>query len=273
MLLVSDTLRKRVVTAVVLGAALLAILLWLPDWATIAAVTLFVLLGAWEWSAFLRLVAPAPRLVYVLLIGMLLWLVWRFTESPERRDLVLAVAVLWWLAAFGWIVFAPHRVSPWAAAAAGVLALVPSWLALVRLRLTLPHGAQWVLFALVLVWMADIGAFFFGRQFGRIRLAPEVSPGKTWEGLLGGITVSALVAIAGSQWFHVSLAVFLPLCLAAVGFSVVGDLTESLLKRFAGMKDSGSLFPGHGGVMDRIDSLTGAAPVLLLGLSLLGVVS
>jgi phosphatidate cytidylyltransferase len=156
---------------------------------------------------------------------------------------------------------------------AGVLALVPAWLALVRLRLALPHGAQWVLFALVLVWVADIGAFFFGRRFGRIRLAPEVSPGKTWEGVLGGIAVSVLVAIAGSLWFKVSLAAFLPLCLAAVGFSIVGDLTESLLKRFAGMKDSGSVFPGHGGVMDRIDSLTGAAPVLVLGLTLLGVVA
>jgi len=169
--------------------------------------------------------------------------------------------------------FAPRRVSPWAAAAAGVLALVPSWLALVRLRLTLPDGAQWVLFALVLVWVADIGAFFFGRLFGRIRLAPTVSPGKTWEGLLGGVAVSMLVAIIGSRWFQVPLAAFLPLCLAAVGFSVVGDLTESLLKRSAGVKDSGSVFPGHGGVMDRIDSITGAAPVLLLGLSLLGVIT
>ena len=150
---------------------------------------------------------------------------------------------------------------------------MPSWLALVRLRLAVPDGAQWTLFVLLLVWVADIGAFFSGRRFGRIRLAPEVSPGKTWEGVLGGIAVSALVAIAGSAWFHVPLLVFLPLCLAAVGFSVVGDLTESLLKRFAGIKDSGSVFPGHGGVMDRIDSLTGAAPVLLLGLTLMGVVA
>ena len=269
----SDALRKRVLTAVVLGAALLAILLWLPEWATVAVVTLMVLFGAWEWSAFLLLGAPGPRVGYVLLVGVLLWLAWRFSASPERRDLVLVVAVAWWLLALAWIVFAPRRVSPWAAAAAGVLALVPSWLALVRLRLTLPDGAQWVLFALVLVWVADIGAFFFGRLFGRIRLAPEVSPGKTWEGLLGGVAVSMLVAIIGSRWFQVPLAAFLPLCLAAVGFSVVGDLTESLLKRFAGMKDSGSIFPGHGGVMDRIDSITGAAPVLLLGLSLLGVVT
>jgi phosphatidate cytidylyltransferase len=113
--------------------------------------------------------------------------------------------------------------------------------------------------------------FFAGRRFGRLRLAPAVSPGKTWEGVLGGFAASALLAIAGSEWFGVPVPAFLPLCLAAVAFSVIGDLTESLLKRFAGLKDSGTLFPGHGGVMDRIDSVTGAAPVLLFGLTVLGV--
>jgi phosphatidate cytidylyltransferase len=269
---VTDALRKRVLTAVVLGAVLLAIVLWLPAGATVGVVTLLVLAGAWEWSAFLLLGTPALRSAYVLLVAALLLGAWRISATPEGRDLLLTVAVLWWLTALLWIAFAPRRVSPWSAAAAGVLALVPAWLALVRLRLALPHGAQWVLFALLLVWVADSGAFFFGRRFGRIRLAPEVSPGKTWEGVLGGIAASAVVAIAGSLWFHVPLAAFLPLCLTAVGFSIIGDLTESLLKRFAGMKDSGHVFPGHGGVMDRIDSLTGAAPVLLLGLTLLGVV-
>jgi phosphatidate cytidylyltransferase len=270
---VTEALRKRILTAVVLAVALLAVLFWLPAWATVVVVTALVLAGAWEWSAFLLLGrAPALRAAYVLLVAALLYAAWRVAATAQGRDLVLAGAVLWWLAALLWIALAPRRVTPWAAAAAGVLALVPSWLALVCLRLVFPHGAQWTLFVLVLVWVADIGAFFCGRRFGRIRLAPEVSPGKTWEGALGGTAVSALVAVAGSAWFGVPLVAFLPLCLAAVGFSIVGDLTESLLKRFAGMKDSGSVFPGHGGVMDRIDSLTGAAPVLLLGLTLMGVV-
>jgi phosphatidate cytidylyltransferase len=265
-------LGTRILTAVVLGAVALATLLWLPKWVSVAGITALALAGAWEWSAFLLLPGPFWRVAYVLLVGGLMWAAWRLSATPGGCALVLSVAVLWWLTALLWIVFAPRRVAPWSAAAAGVLALVPSWLALVRL-LGSPQGAQWVLFALMLVWVADIGAFFCGRRYGRRRLAPEVSPGKTWEGVIGGIAVSALVAIAGSVWFHVSLAAFVPLCLAAVGFSIVGDLTESLLKRFAGMKDSGSVFPGHGGVMDRIDSLTGAAPVLLLGLTLLGVVA
>ncbi|HYB65032.1 MAG TPA: phosphatidate cytidylyltransferase [Steroidobacteraceae bacterium] len=268
----NESLRKRVLTAVVGAAALLVILLFLPVWATVVVLTLMLLAGAWEWSAFLRLSGATRRLTYVALVALLLPLAWRVSAQPDGRDLILVAAVLWWLTAFMWIAFAPRLVSRWAAGVAGVLALVPTWLALVWLRLAPPHG-QWVLFTLILVWVADIGAFFVGRRFGRIRLAPAVSPGKTWEGVLGGIALSALVAVGGSLWFHVSLAVFLPLCLATVAFSVIGDLTESLLKRFAGIKDSGTVFPGHGGVMDRVDSLTAAAPVLLLGLTLLGVVA
>jgi phosphatidate cytidylyltransferase len=269
---VNEALRKRVLTAVVLAVALLVILLALPSWATVVVVTALVLAGAWEWSAFLKLASVTHRLPYVALVALLLPLAWRVSADPGGRDLILLGATLWWLTAFLWVALAPRRVSVWTAGLAGVLALVPSWLALVELRLAPPNG-QWVLFALLLVWVADIGAFFFGRHFGRIRLAPEVSPGKTWEGVLGGMALSALVALGGGAWFHVPLAVFMPLCLATVAFSVVGDLTESLLKRFAGMKDSGTVFPGHGGVMDRIDSLTSAAPVLLLGLTLLKVVA
>ncbi|MFZ1100684.1 MAG: phosphatidate cytidylyltransferase [Steroidobacteraceae bacterium] len=270
---VSESLRTRIVTAVVLAVVLLAVVLGLPPVATVAVITAVVVAGAWEWSAFVRLKSVSRRVAYVAFVVLLLALAWRASAARDTRDLILAGAVVWWLAAFLWVAFAPRWVSPWSAGLAGVLALVPSWVAMVRLRLSLPHGAEWVLFALLLVWVADIGAFFVGRRFGRIRLAPEVSPGKTWEGALGGLAVSALVAVAGAAWFRVALLSFLPLCLAAVGFSIVGDLTESLLKRFAGMKDSGSILPGHGGVMDRIDSVTGAAPVLLLGLTLLKVVA
>jgi len=269
---VSDTLKKRIVTAVVLALALLLILLGLPPLATVVALSVIVLLGAWEWSAFLRLPDFAARLGYVVLIGATLAGAWWLSRRADSHNLVLLVALLWWLVALLWVATAPRRVTRLSAGAAGVLALVPAWVALVRLRLTVPDGDQWVLFALLLVWMADIGAYFVGRRFGRLRLAPTVSPAKTWEGVLGGVLLSSVCAIAGSAWFRLPLGTFLPLCLAAVGFSIVGDLTESLLKRFAGVKDSGTVFPGHGGVMDRFDSITGAIPVLVLGLTLLGVV-
>jgi phosphatidate cytidylyltransferase len=270
----AEGIRKRVITAAVLVAVLLAVILWLPPAATVIALTLVILAGAWEWSAFLRQPSVVYRLVYVAVVAILLPLAWQVAQQPGGRSLLLNIALAWWVVALCWVMFAPGRVSMWSAAVAGVLALVPAWVALRSLR-DLPRGAEWILFALILVWAADIGAFFVGRKFGRLRLAPNVSPGKTWEGVFGGMIASAIVAVFGSWWFSstfpIPLAQFLPLCLAVVAFSIVGDLTESLLKRFAGMKDSGSLFPGHGGVMDRIDSVTGAAPVLLLGLLMLGV--
>lgn len=269
----SDSLRKRIMTAVVLGGTALIVLFVLPQVWTVVLLTGWLLIGAWEWSAFLRVRSVLTRYAYVALVAVLLAGAFVISATPQGREAVLATGVLWWLGALAWIVFAPRYVSTWSAALAGVLALVPAWLALVRLRLDPPDGAEWVLFALILVWVADIGAFFFGKRFGRVRLAPHISPGKTWEGVAGGVAVSVIVAIAGSLWFHVPLHRFLPLCLAVVAFSIVGDLTESLLKRFAGIKDSGTLLPGHGGVMDRIDSVTGAAPVLLLGLTILGVVA
>ncbi|MGH8218859.1 MAG: phosphatidate cytidylyltransferase [Steroidobacteraceae bacterium] len=263
-------LKVRIATAAVL-IALLLIVLWLPPIATIIALTAVVLAGAWEWSAFLREPTRAMRFSYVVVVAAVLPLTWWLSVPPGGARAVLTVAILWWIIALLWVIFAPHRAARWSAALAGLLALVPAWVALMRLRLDMPRGAQWTLFVLILVWVADIGAFFFGRRFGKKRLAPEVSPGKTWEGAFGGIAVSALVAVGGSAWFGIAPAVFVPLCLVAVAFSIVGDLTESLLKRFAGMKDSGTLFPGHGGVMDRIDSVTSAAPVLVFGLIALGV--
>ena len=266
-----ETLGKRIATASVLAAVLLVVVLWLPPMATVVVLTALVLAGGWEWSAFLRLRSKLARTLYVAVLAALLPTAWFLTVSAAGRNMFLTVALTWWVVALCWIVFAPRRVAPWSAALAGALALVPAWLGLVRLRWDLPDGAQWVLFSLILVWVADIGAYFIGRRFGRLRLAPEVSPGKTWEGVIGGVAASAIVAVMGSAWFHLPLVIFLPLCLAAVSFSIVGDLTESLLKRFAGVKDSGTLFPGHGGVMDRMDSVTGAVPVLFFGLALLGV--
>ena len=147
--------------------------------------------------------------------------------------------------------------------------MLSTWLALVVLHSRPDQGPHWVLYLLVLVWVADSGAFFAGRQFGRTRLAPKVSPGKTWEGVLGGLTACALFAFGYAHYLELQGAVltgFVLVSLVTVLFSVAGDLLESLLKRQRGVKDSGTLIPGHGGILDRIDSLFAAAPVFLLGL-------
>ena len=127
-----------------------------------------------------------------------------------------------------------------------------------------------MLYLLTLVWVADIGAYFVGRGFGRVKLAPKISPGKTWEGVLGGLCAVLLLAAIGSTYLQIGISVLVPFCLAVAMLSVVGDLTVSRFKRSAGVKDSGKLFPGHGGLLDRIDSVTAAAPLFALALTWIG---
>jgi phosphatidate cytidylyltransferase len=266
----SSPLRLRIITGAVLAAALLLVLLELPVAATRVVLFVIVLAGAWEWSAFVRPDSLAARVLFVLVIAALLPLAWSGTAASGVRRVLLMLTAIWWCIALIWVAAAPQRVGPWSAALAGVWSLVPMGVALMRLRSLEPHGSAWTLYALVLVWAADIGGFFAGRRFGRTRLAPRVSPGKTWEGVIGGVVLGVPVALVGAMIFQVPWLPLLCATLAAIGFSVVGDLTESMLKRHVGLKDSGWLIPGHGGVMDRIDSVTAAAPIFLLGLTLIG---
>jgi len=262
-------MRSRLLTAFVLALALILVVVYAPPGLTLAVLALALLVGGWEWSAFLALSRPW-RALYVLLLAMLGFWALRYAAEPARFLLLMAVAVLWWLAALAWILFAPSRVARPAAALAGLLALLPTWVALVHIEAHWAHGRQWLLFVLALAFAADTGAFFSGRRFGRSPLAPQVSPNKTWEGVLGGMLLALLVAAGGALWFAQPPQAFLPLSVAAAAFSVIGDLTESLLKRHVHLKDSGRLFPGHGGVLDRIDSVTAATPVMALGLIWLG---
>jgi phosphatidate cytidylyltransferase len=226
-----------------------------------------VLIGAWEWAAFIGNGSAAARAgftitVAVLLIGCLYF----YSTMPQFVRSALGVAMLWWIVAFFWVCLAPARVHPLGAALAGILSLVPCWLALVYITFT-TNSAYWVLFTLALVWAADTGAFFAGRWLGRVPLAPRVSPKKTWEGVFGGMLAAALVSwVAARYVFAVDVWPFVATCVAVAAISIVGDLTESMLKRAVGLKDSGSVFPGHGGMLDRIDSVTAAAPALVFAL-------
>jgi phosphatidate cytidylyltransferase len=263
-------MRSRVLTALALTALLVVAILFSAPPVTAAILGLILLVGAWEWSAFLALTFPW-RLLSVLLLAGLAVLAWRYTQPGAQFRLMLEIGIAWWVVALLWIILAPRRVTRAAAAVAGVLALVPTYIALVRIDSQWIDGAQWSLFILALAFAADTGAYFAGGRFGRLPLAPRVSPRKTWEGVIGGILLALLVALAGALWFALPPLRFVPLCLAAAGFSVIGDLTESLLKRHVHLKDSGRLFPGHGGALDRIDSVTAATPVMALGLIWLGV--
>ncbi|MBK6598946.1 MAG: phosphatidate cytidylyltransferase [Proteobacteria bacterium] len=259
-------LKQRVITAVLLGVVLLTVVLLLPAWASVVLFTLTILAGAWEWSGFVRPASLPLRLAYVALLAAALWLCHLYVVDRQNLQGLLWVAALWWVVTFLWLALAPQRVSPLAAAIAGILVLVPAWNALVFLRTGLPLGAAWALFVLGLAWAADTGAFFAGRFFGRVPLAPRVSPKKTWEGALGGVCFGAMAGLLASFVLPVQPLPFVILCACVAAISIVGDLTESMLKRAVGVKDSGWLFPGHGGVLDRIDSVTAAAPTFLLGL-------
>ena len=266
-------LRQRVLTAMVLVAVLLGVMLGLPPIATIWLVTVLILIGAWEWAAFIgNGSAPARAAFTITVAGLLIACLYFYSTTPQFVRITMTVAMVWWMAAFLWVCLAPARVQPISAAIAGVLALVPCWLALVYITFT-TNSTHWVLFTLALVWAADTGAFFAGRWLGRVPLAPRVSPKKTWEGVFGGMVTSALVAwFAASFVFAVDVWLFVATCIAVAAVSIVGDLTESMLKRAVGLKDSGSVFPGHGGMLDRIDSVTAAAPALVFALLSLQVI-
>jgi len=267
-----NTLTQRVLTAVVLVALLLVVLFMLPDEATIGLLGLFLVVAAWEWSGFLRIEALPGRAAYVALILILTALT--LSGYPGWLPLVpiLWLSLLWWGVAFIWVLRYPTPIRRDVGAVCGILVMLPAWVGLVALLRAPDGGPVYVLFVLVIVWAADIGAYFIGRRFGQTRLAPEVSPGKTWEGLVGGLFAAGLAAGAGAVWLDLPAAFMVPMGLCVAAISVMGDLTVSMFKRSAGLKDSGQLFPGHGGVLDRIDSITAAVPLFALGATWMGLI-
>ncbi|MGO9425140.1 MAG: phosphatidate cytidylyltransferase [Steroidobacteraceae bacterium] len=262
-------LKVRIATGVVLSCLLALGLFVLPPRGTALAFGVVGTIGAWEWAGFGALASAPARLAYACGMALLFMLSWQWTSDPAHLLILLAIACVWWATALLWLALAPERHSARLALLCGVPVLVPAFVSLGRLQIA-GHGRitgpQLVLWLLLVVIAADIGAFFAGRSLGRHKLAPRVSPGKTWEGAAGGLLAVALVAWGGAEYFGLAV---LPCvgfgCLVGV-FSVVGDLTESMFKRSAGLKDSGALLPGHGGVLDRIDSVTAAAPLYALGL-------
>jgi len=260
-------LKQRVLTAVPALIALLVVLFVLPPMITQLVFAAVILTAAWEWSGFLKLETTMARLAYVVLIAALLAAVSIGPMDENIIGIVLKVALAWWSIALIWVFMFPTPIPKTAGWICGSLVLIPAYLAIISLYSLQP---TLLLFVLVIVWAADIGAYFAGKRFGKVKLAPNVSPGKTWEGVLGGLLSVAVLALVCARWLEIDIAVLMPFCLAVGIISIVGDLTVSMFKRDAGVKDSGRLLPGHGGVLDRIDSVTAAAPLFALGIGWVG---
>lgn len=258
----------RIITAAVLVASVLVCVLWLPSWAMALVFGVAWAVGAWEWGRLVGWRATGVWLYVGAIVALgLLGGPW-FGASGASAFAWLAAG--WWVAAFVGVIAYPWRVPSFFVAVAGILALVPSWFLLAFVHNSGPRGPVLVLSLLCVVWAADVGAYFCGRTFGRVKLAPSVSPGKTWEGVGGGLAAATLVGVGAGMLLEQSAAIWALIASIVAMVSIVGDLTVSLCKRRAGTKDSGDLLPGHGGMLDRIDSLTAAVPIFFLGLSLAG---
>ncbi|MCY4471686.1 MAG: phosphatidate cytidylyltransferase [Kistimonas sp.] len=265
-------------TALILSLLCIAAVVLLPMWwFELLAALIVVVLGAWEWARLAGFPAFWQRLCYTIASGLLLlWL----HNAPELSALgqdipvLLTLGVLWWCLALVLVLSYPASAGFWRCSwlrlLMGWLVLLPAWAGLVALAHLesaggiADEGRVWLFYLFALVWGSDAGAYFAGKRFGKRRLSPQVSPGKTWEGVLGSMVVTGALA-TGVAWYAdmpwplwpILVAISWLICLVAV----LGDLLESMFKREQGFKDSGSVLPGHGGLLDRIDSLTAAAPV------------
>ncbi len=267
----SQKLKQRIITASTLAPIVILGIFFLPPWAFLLISAIILIYGGWEWSNLVDFTQRWQRGCYVFALTIIFFI-----------SYFIPIAIVLWLA-FGWWIFAallvktyPNSVRWWAMgwlyrSVMGILVLTPCWIALNLVR---HHswGPELLFFAFFLVWSADTGAFIVGRKWGKHKLAPNVSPGKTVEGLLGGLIFTLGFAIVGGllfklntplQWF--GLIIF---AIAVAIAAVIGDLFESMMKRLVGVKDSGVLLPGHGGLLDRIDSLTAAMPIFALAVLL-----
>ena len=276
-------MKQRIITALILAPLAISAIFFLPLKFFMLFAALIFLLASKEWTGFVSK-TPSFSTIYlfalflgVTLISMPVSALWQNALPHPFIMYGLVVANVWWCIALMLVVRYPHSASLWQSnklikSIFGLLTLVPLFWGLVLLRsVNMQHdfyfGAELLMYVFLLVWAADTGAYFAGKNFGKHKLAPNVSPGKTIEGFLGGLVSAMLIAFLAAQYFTISsdkITLFLIASLITTLVSALGDLTESIFKREAGLKDSGNLLPGHGGILDRIDSLTAAVPVFSL---------
>jgi phosphatidate cytidylyltransferase len=272
-------LKQRIITALILAPLIILGIFQLPFVAFVAFIAAVTLIGLWEWAQFVGGAARVKNMIpgTCLVLGFSYFASSQISFSHQLSlfsQCVLLIGVLWWLWASYTAMRFPYSAHGWKNQiilkhAFGLLTLVPFFWSVVLLRsegieYDTTHGAKLVLFVCLVVWTADSAAYFVGRRFGKRKMAPNVSPNKTIEGLLGGVVAALIMGWLFAQWFDIHFlnhGMMAMTVLLTVVISVLGDLVESMFKRVSGIKDSGHIIPGHGGVLDRIDSLTSAFPV------------
>lgn len=269
-------LKQRTLTALVLAPLAVAMILLLPTAGFALVIAAISLQAMWEWTRLAGVASTAARVAFVVANVLLLYLLWH-ARASSFTWYVIGAGVAWWLLSLFWLrhfsyAAAPTRENALLKLAAAELAVLPAWLALVQLHGGVDHGRQWALLVIILVWAADTGAYFAGKRWGTTKLAPRISPNKTRAGAYGALVLAGAVSLVGG-WLlderDATLLALLALALLTVFASILGDLVESLLKRQANVKDSGTLFPGHGGLLDRVDSVFSAVPVFVAGKAVL----
>jgi len=251
---------SRILTAAVLLAAFVSAVLWAPGWLWQALIAGVAGLAAYEWARLSAFPALSARLYAAAIAACALALPAVLADDwpAFQAGLFLLAAAFWLIVAPGWLLGRWRSAQPALRAAAGAVLLLPTWAALVYLH---ARGPAVLLGVVAIVWIADTAAYFAGRRFGRHKLAPAISPGKTWEGVAGALAALAVYAgVLSAAAGMPALSLFVVVA-GLLYLSVLGDLFESWIKRVAGMKDSGDILPGHGGVLDRIDALTSTLPV------------
>lgn len=262
-------LKQRVITAIILLAGFLGALFYMPDLLWVGLIIGIVLIGVYEWARLAKYSSSGTDIYLCLSLLLMLAVVWVNISYPTYSEFLHLVVYalaggLWVLIVPAWMIGGWQVRQPLLLALIGWVLLIPTGLAMVDLRVQSP----WLLLCIMsIVWMADIAAYFTGRKFGKHKLAPGISPGKTWEGVGGalfGVSLYVLILIWAS-WLPASQQMYPGILFLAVwiivGFAVIGDLFESAIKRQAGVKDSGAILPGHGGLLDRIDALTSTLPI------------
>jgi phosphatidate cytidylyltransferase len=269
-------LKQRLLTAAVLIPAMIGMIFLLSSESFSIALAAVILVAAWEWARISGINAVLGQAVYLAISAVCAYLLLPLLTNQSDYLLLMYAVVGWWLFnIFQIFQFSGDRLDfsgvHYFTATAGIIAIPTTWLSVVYIHQS--FGPVILLTCMVLIWVADSGAYFSGRRWGKTKLAPRVSPGKSWQGVAGGLLLVAVVALFAGFGLYDSFSQqlgFVALSVIAVVMSIFGDLYESLLKRSFGIKDSSQILPGHGGVLDRIDSLTSAMPVFSIGLIMLG---